>query len=81
MDPEFIILSEVNKKKTNIIWYLYAESEKNDTNQLIYKIEIDSQTSKTNLCLPKGKCGVGRAWDWHMHTIVYGMNGQQRPDI
>ena len=31
--------------------------EKNDTNELIYKTEIDSQTLKTNLQLPKGKGG------------------------
>ena len=28
---------------------------KNDTNELIYKTETDSQISKTNLWLPKGK--------------------------
>ena len=28
---------------------------KNDTNELIYKTEIDSQTQKTNLGLPKGE--------------------------
>ena len=35
-----------SKPKTNIIWYrLYAESKKkNDTNELIYQIETDSQT-------------------------------------
>ena len=33
---------------------------KNDTNELIYKTEIDSQTLKTNLRLPKGKCGRGQ---------------------
>ena len=31
---------------------------KNDTNELIYKTETESQTQKTNLLLPKGK-GVG----------------------
>ena len=31
--------------------------EKDDTNELIYKTETDSQTSKTNLWLPKGKGG------------------------
>ena len=39
---------------------------KSDTNELIYKTETDSQTSKTNLWLPKGK-GGGRdklgVWD------------------
>ena len=28
---------------------------KNDTNELIYKTETDSETQKTNLWLPKGK--------------------------
>ena len=47
-----------SQTKTNIIWYhLYGESKKNDTNELIYKTEIDSQTQKTNLRLPKGKRG------------------------
>ena len=26
----------------------------------------------------EGRDGL-RVWDWHMHTIVYGMNGQQGP--
>ena len=57
MDLEIIILSEVSQ--TNIIWYhLYVESKKKiDTNELIYKIETDSQASQTNLWLPKGKGG------------------------
>ena len=29
--------------------------KKNDTNELMYKAETDSQTSKRNLLLPKGK--------------------------
>ena len=32
---------------------------KNDANELVYKIEIDSQTQKTNLLLPKGKGEAG----------------------
>ena len=44
MDLEIIILSEVNQRKVNIIWYhLYVESKKNDTNELIYKTGTDSQ--------------------------------------
>ena len=54
MDLEFIRLREVSQTKTNIIRYcLYEESKKNDTNELIYKTEIDSQ--RMNLWLPKGK--------------------------
>ena len=33
--------------------------KKNETNILIYKTEIDLQTQKTNLWLPKGKGGGG----------------------
>ena len=36
---------------------LICEILKNDTNELIYKTEADSQTQKTNLGLPKGKQG------------------------
>ena len=40
---------------------------KSDTNELIYKIEIDTRSKKTNLWLPKGKGGGGRVklgvWD------------------
>ena len=45
MDLEIIILSEISqteKDKSHII--SYVESKKNDTNELIYKTEIDSQT-------------------------------------
>ena len=38
MNLELIILSEVNKKKTNIHYHLYVESKKkkkNDANELI----------------------------------------------
>ena len=47
---------------------------KNDTNELIYKIETDLEISKTNLWLPKGK-RRGRdklgAWDEHTHNTTY----------
>ena len=56
MDLEIIILSEVSQTKTNIIYCLYVESKKKiDTNELIYRTEIDSQTQKAKLWLPKGK--------------------------
>ena len=47
----------VSQRKVNIMWYhLYGElKKKNDTNELIYK--SDSQTQKTNFQLPKGKGG------------------------
>ena len=37
---------------------------KNDTDELIYKTEIDSQTLKTNLWLPKAKGGGDKLVGW-----------------
>ena len=59
MDLEIIILSEISQKerdKYHMISPIYGIF-KNDTNELIYKTEIDSQTQKTNLWLPQGKEG------------------------
>ena len=53
MDLEMIIRSEVNQRERQVpcditsMWNL----NKNDTNELVYKTETDSQTSKTNLWL------------------------------
>ena len=45
IDLDVIILSEVKQTKTNILWYnLYVETKKKDTNEVICKIELDSQT-------------------------------------
>ena len=60
MDLESIILSEVSqteKDKYHDITYMW--NLKYDINKLIYKTEIDSQTEKTNLWLPKGKVEEG----------------------
>ena len=58
MDLDIIILSEVRQRKSNIK-YLYMESTKNDTKELIYKTEINSQISNSNLQLQKGKLWGG----------------------
>ena len=43
MDLEIVILSEVRQRKRNVISYpLYVESKKKGTNELIYKMEIES---------------------------------------
>ena len=45
MDLEIVILSEVSQTETSIIWYhLHVKSKKNDTNEFIYKTEMNSQT-------------------------------------
>ena len=46
MDLEIIILSKVRQSKTNVCYHLCVEAKKkkNDTNEPIYKTEVDSQT-------------------------------------
>ena len=47
--------------------------KKNDTNELIYKTEIESQMQKTNLWLPGGKHGGGINWEIgiDIYTLLY----------
>ena len=60
MGLEIIILSEVSQTKTDIILYhLHVESKKNDTNELIYKTELDSQTDIENKLIVSKGTSVG----------------------
>ena len=62
MDLQIIILSEVKSDRERQIYditHMWNLIFKNDTNELTYKTETDSQISKTNLWLPKGKHGGG----------------------
>ena len=55
-----IIISEVSKTekdKYHMVLLICGILTKKDRNEHIYKTEIDSQTKKTNLRLPKGKGG------------------------
>ena len=74
MDLEIIILSEVGQWKINILWYyLYVKSNKNDTKELIYKAETNSQISNPILELPLGKLwegGVGRMEVTYTHYCI-----------
>ena len=58
MDLEIIVLSEVSQTKTNIIYHFYVESKNKDTNELIYKTEIDPKTNLLLPSFPKGKGGA-----------------------
>ena len=53
--------------------------------KIIYEIETDVQISKTNLWLPKGKCGQGGdksgAWGEHTHSTIYKIANQQGPTV
>ena len=57
MDLEIVILSEVRERQIILYDIRYMWNLKYDTNELIYKTEIESQTKKINLWLPKGKQG------------------------
>ena len=54
MNLKIIILSEMSGRERKYIMSLIYGIFKNNTNHFIYKTEIDSQTQKTNLQLPKG---------------------------
>ena len=72
MELKIIILSEVRQISHDTI-YIYMGSNKNDTKELTYKIETDSQISKSNLWLPKVKrVGWGKlgCWGYHIHTTI-----------
>ena len=62
---------------------LLSGTEREDTNERVHGTETDSQPWKTGW-VPKepspGQEGLG-VWDWHMHTEVYGMTGQQGPAV
>ena len=65
MQLEIIILTEVRKRQ--IPYDITSKWNcKNDTNEVTYKIETDSQTLKTNVWLLKrkwGRDGLG-VWKW-----------------
>ena len=47
--------------------------KRHDTNELTYKMETDSQTSRMNLWLPGGRMGEGivREFGMDMYTLLY----------
>ena len=60
------------------------ESKNNDTNELIYKTETNSQAQRMNLWLPGRKDG-GRdnqeVCDQLVHTAIFKMANQQGPAV
>ena len=52
----------------------YTQNLKNNTSELIHKIETDSQPQKTNSWLPKGKEGpewVNQEYGINRYTLLY----------
>ena len=55
---------------------LYAESKKNDRNEIIYKTETDSQRKQTyGDQSGKGERDKLGVWDSHIHTAIYKQQG------
>ena len=59
---EIIILSEVIRER-QMSYHLYVESNKNVTDELIYKNRNRSQILKSHLVLPKGKTVWGGRYE------------------
>ena len=63
VDLEMVLLSEKSQTEKEKYpydsTYMWTLKKKRNTNELIYKTEIDSQILKINLWLPRGKCGGG----------------------
>ena len=74
MALESIILSEVSHRRRNLIWHtLYVESKKKWYNELMYKTETDSQTSRINLWLlgERIEGGTVREFGMDMYSLLY----------
>ena len=65
MDLEIIVLSEVNQRKTNTIWYHFIWNIKSNTNEPIYKRGTDFR-QKTKSWLPKWRWMEG--WEGQMSS-------------
>ena len=68
MDLEIIILSEVRQREISLICGMW----KNETNELFYKAEIDSQT-ENKLMVTKRESGEGINWEFgiNRYTLLY----------
>ena len=66
MDLEIAILSEVSQKEKDNqrIISLICGIQINGSDELICKVEIESQMQKTNLWLPRGEAGWEEVGDW-----------------
>ena len=75
MDLEIVIHSEVSQKEKNKyhIILLTCGIQKNGTDELICKAEIESQMQRTNLWLPSGEGEVGQIGRLGLKYIHYYM--------
>ena len=68
IDIEIIILSEIRQRQIPYgITYIGIFK-----NELIYKLEVDLQTQKTNLWLPKGRGrGINQEFEINIYAPLY----------
>ena len=59
IDLETLTQSQVSQKEQNKYYMilLICEIQKKDTNELICKVDIETQTERTNVWIPRGKRG------------------------
>ena len=69
MDLEIITLSELSQRKINTMISLSCGMEKNDTNELIYKTEIDK--GNKFMVTKGGKAGQNEESGINRHTQLY----------
>ena len=67
MDLKTVIQSEVSQKEKNkyCIISLICGIQKNDTDELICKTEIETQMQRTNIQIPSGEGGWDELGDWN----------------
>ena len=72
MDPETVIQSKVSQKnKCCILMHICGIWEiKTGIDNLIYKAEIETQTDRTNVRMPRGKEGWDELGDWEWRKFT-----------
>ena len=77
MNLEGIMIREVSQKEKNKYCILthICGTQKNGTDEPVYKAEIETQTQRTNIWTPRGERGGGMKWeigiDIYMYTCIY----------
>ena len=80
IDLETVVQNEVSQKEKNKhhVMLLIYETQKNDTDELICKAEIETQMQKTNVWIPREEeewDGLGDR-DLHVYSAMYKTDNQ-----
>ena len=74
MDPETVILSEVSQRRRNFVWrslYVESKKKKKDTNELMYKIERNSENELMVATVRRTEEGIVREFGMDMYALLY----------